>query len=99
MRPRPGRAIAAFPDPQASHFYDAGRLSGRGVAAALGGHSGSIAWDAYLVYGPGVRWEESPPVPHDWVHQLQGSRWADPARYRTGAALVGALRAAVEAAA
>lgn len=91
------RAVTLCHDPRASHFYDSGRLSGRAVAAALGARPGSIAWDAYLVYRPGVRWEAIPPAPLEWVHQLRGSRWADPARYRTGDALVAALRAAVAA--
>src|SRR5215208_323610 len=30
------------------------------------------AWDVYLVYAPGVRWEGSePPAPNFWMHQLQ----------------------------
>ena len=29
------------------------------------------AWDIYMVYPPGVRWEaELPPVPAYWMHQL-----------------------------
>ena len=94
-----GRAIAASPELRAINFYDPERISGRAVAAVLGARPDSIAWDAYLVYGPGVRWEAGPPAPDDWVHQLQGSRWTDPARHRTGEALLRALRAAVEAAA
>lgn len=94
------RAVTLCPDSRASHFYDPGRLSGRAVAAALKARPGSIAWDAYLVYGPGARWDAAPPAPAplEWVHQLQGSRWADPARYRTGDSLLAALRAAVAAA-
>jgi hypothetical protein len=35
-----------------------------------------IAWDVYLVYKPGIKWEaEQPPHPTFWMHQLQG---ADP---------------------
>ena len=30
------------------------------------------AWDVYLVYAPGVRWEGTePPAPNFWMHQLQ----------------------------
>lgn len=35
-----------------------------------------IAWDVYLVYKPGIKWEaQQPPPPTFWMHQLQG---ADP---------------------
>lgn len=31
------------------------------------------AWDVYLVYEPGIKWEtKSPPRPTFWMHQLQG---------------------------
>ena len=29
-----------------------------------------LAWDIYFVYAPGVRWEEEPPLPTQWMHQL-----------------------------
>lgn len=32
-----------------------------------------IAWDVYLIYKPGIKWEaEQPPQPTFWMHQLQG---------------------------
>jgi hypothetical protein len=35
-----------------------------------------IAWDVYLVYKPGIKWEgPQPPRPTFWMHQLEG---ADP---------------------
>jgi hypothetical protein len=35
-----------------------------------------IAWDVYLVYKPGIKWEaQQPPRPTFWMHQLEG---ADP---------------------
>lgn len=35
----------------------------------------TIAWDVYLVYATGVKWEGSePPQPSYWMHQLQGQR-------------------------
>ena len=30
------------------------------------------AWDVYLVYPAGVRWEDDPPVPLDYMHKLGG---------------------------
>ena len=35
----------------------------------LGG-PGGYAWDTYLVFSIGVTWDEAPPLPSDWVHQL-----------------------------
>jgi mercuric ion transport protein len=33
----------------------------------------STAWDVYLIYAPGVKWEgNQPPKPSYWMHQLQG---------------------------
>src|SRR5262249_15070323 len=29
-----------------------------------------IAWDVYLLYGPGAQWEKQPPEPLFWMHQL-----------------------------
>ena len=32
-----------------------------------------IAWDVYLIYKPGIKWEaQQPPRPTFWMHQLQG---------------------------
>jgi hypothetical protein len=34
------------------------------------------AWDVYLLYKPGIKWEaQQPPRPTFWMHQLEG---ADP---------------------
>lgn len=29
-----------------------------------------VAWDIFLLYGAGIVWHESPPVPEFWMHQL-----------------------------
>ena len=35
---------------------------------------GQRAWDIYMIYGPGARWEgEGPPAPQFWMHQLPGA--------------------------
>ncbi len=60
--------------------------------------AGRVAWDVYLVYPPGATWDDDPPVPAAWRHQLGDSSWADAAHYRTGEALFADLRAAVGAA-
>jgi hypothetical protein len=30
-----------------------------------------IAWDVYLLYRPGIRWDSTPPTPTDWAHNLR----------------------------
>src|SRR5437763_1327902 len=78
-------------DPRVRHFYDPTKLTGGLVAASLGGE-GKAAWDVYLLYEKGSVWGAHPPAPAYWVHQLQGSRWADEPHYRCGDSLVAALR-------
>ncbi|HUP58736.1 MAG TPA: hypothetical protein VM598_14855 [Bdellovibrionota bacterium] len=37
------------------------------------------AWDVYLIYPPGVKWEgKEPPAPSYWMHQLERDSGADP---------------------
>lgn len=55
--------------------WDGSRKLGDTFAKTL--HLKCTAWDVYMVYKPGVRWnEELPPEPTFWMHQL--SRGADP---------------------
>ena len=30
----------------------------------------SLAWDIYFVYEAGIEWDNAPPPPSDWQHQL-----------------------------
>ncbi len=84
-------AARTLVDPRAQHFYDGERRVGRAVAESLGGQ-GEVAWDMYLFYGPGQEWEELPPRPVAWAHQLAGDAWADPRRYHRGQELIAELR-------
>lgn len=61
---------ALVTDQRASHFWDSGRSLPPLFAPVLGLPEGSPAWDVYLAYGVGVRWEGTPPVPAYWEHQL-----------------------------
>jgi hypothetical protein len=78
----------------AVHFHDPARAVGAAVAEALGGR-GKVAWDFYLFYPPGLRWDGRAPVPEVAYHQLVGAAWAGLTRYRTGRRLVKSLRSAV----
>lgn len=75
-------------DPRVSHFHDAEGRVGRAIARSLGAGAGKVAWDIYLFYERGSVWAEDPPVPVAWMHQLEESRWADPARLHCGEDLV-----------
>lgn len=58
-------------DLRISQGWDGSRNLGKLFGQTLGLHE--IAWDVYLVYKPGIKWEEpQPPHPTFWMHQLEG---------------------------
>jgi hypothetical protein len=61
-------AACAAGDPAARCFWDEGRhlSDALGRSLAIPGP----AWDVYLVYPGGARWEDGPPAPSSWMHQL-----------------------------
>lgn len=69
-------------DPRIRWFHDPERRAGRAIAASLGA-AGKVAWDVYLFFDAGAEWDDQPPAPRQWVHQLDDA-WADPARLRFG---------------
>jgi hypothetical protein len=83
-------ATALVTDARARHYFDPERRAGRAIASRLGG-AGKIAWDIYLFFAPDAAWEDEPPLPLDWAHQLGDAAWVDPARCRRGEELVAAL--------
>lgn len=56
-------------------FYDPKQLAGKAFAGSIG-HDGEVAWDFYLFYPAQSVWQELPPVPDVYFHQLRDS-WAD----------------------
>jgi hypothetical protein len=61
---------ALVPDERATHFWDAeGNLPGL-FHSVLQLPADYPAWDVYLVYPPGARWDTEPPAPSYWQHQL-----------------------------
>ncbi len=60
-----------LPDDRVTHYWDGdnslGKLYGRLLTLPSGRQ---LAWDIYFVYAPGVTWEEEPPMPTQWMHQL-----------------------------
>lgn len=59
-------------DQRASHFWDAGRALPTLFSGVLDLASSYPAWDVYLTYPAGITWEEGPPRPLYWQHQLGG---------------------------
>ncbi len=58
------------------HVWDQSRQIGELYSKTLGLQS--TAWDFYLLYPPGVTWDEDqPPEPAFWMHQLSADSGAD----------------------
>ena len=57
-------------DERVSHFWDAQKMLPDSLSRVLRLPEGWPAWDVYLAYPPGVCWEEEPPAPAFWHHQL-----------------------------
>jgi hypothetical protein len=61
---------AIFRDERLTQSWDSKRALGKMVSRLLA-LSVPIAWDTYLLYPSGARWEgESIPAPDFWMHQL-----------------------------
>jgi hypothetical protein len=59
-------------DPRAGHYWDANGYLVHAYDRTL--HLGQDAWDIYLLYGPGTRWDSAdPPTPAYWMNQLGGA--------------------------
>ena len=61
-------------DKRAMHFWDATGWLGKhyGRALKLPGRR-TFAWDVYFVFAPDAKWEQAPPEPVEWMHQLGGT--------------------------
>jgi len=73
------RAAQGLQGDQVCHFYDPRRRIGKAFAPSLGA-GGALVWDVYLLFPAGRRWEEAPPPPAEWAHQLDAP-WAEPSRF------------------
>ena len=71
------REAASFTSLSVTHRWDGERKVGSIYSETLG--LTSVAWDIYLLYGRGTRWDsEVPPKPDFWMHQLPTDSGADP---------------------
>jgi hypothetical protein len=83
------KAAESFTDHRVSHFYDQDQIAGKEIANSIR-WDGHVAWDIYLFYNSGDEWNDSPPRPIHWIHQLKDS-WAHKTHFRTGDDLVSEL--------
>lgn len=83
-------------DPRVHNFLDPDYVVASPYRAILGLHQSSDepAWDAFLLFDRSARWEEKPPAPADWMHQLGVG---PPARRLDADKLAEAVRAALAA--
>jgi hypothetical protein len=63
-------ATALISDSRAAHFWDGDQTLGRLYAKALRLPPDDLAWDVYLLFPGGVRWEREVPKPAYWMHQV-----------------------------
>lgn len=61
----------SFRDKRVSYFIDGKSETGKLWERVLRTER-FIAWDVYLLYEAGSNWEEEPPQPAFWMHQLSG---------------------------
>jgi hypothetical protein len=61
----------SFPDKRISYFKDPDSLAGRVWKQVLK-LGNDIAWDVYFLYGADAQWDNEPPQPDFWMHQLFG---------------------------
>ena len=59
-------------DPRVRHYLDPGYAVATPYRTILGlaRQGDDPAWDAFLLFDRAARWEEQPPAPADWMHQL-----------------------------
>jgi len=60
------------PDSRAIHYTDPNGFSGKQYSPVLNVLYHSPAWDVYMAFGPGVRWDDRAPAPTDWMYQGEG---------------------------
>ena len=65
------KAIGKVPDERAIHFWDADKSLGFSLGKTVVLPRGrELAWDVYFAFERTAKWDEVPPKPADWMHQL-----------------------------
>ena len=62
------KAAATLADSRVRQYWDGSNGLGFAYQKILG--TPEEAWDVYLLYSPGMKWEGGPPQPAYWMHQL-----------------------------
>ncbi len=86
------QAARLVTDTRVRHFYDPKRQVGKSIALSFG-VSDQVAWDVYLFYAIGEKWDKLLPQPIAWAHQLSDT-WID--HYHHGADLEAELHKIAE---
>jgi len=60
-------AAALMPDPRAAHYWTGAHTLAEALRAPAGLKE-ELAWDTFLVFAPGARWEDAPPSPAYVMH-------------------------------
>lgn len=77
-------AASLFDSKGITQFFDGDNKFGDIVAKTLN-PKGEKAWDIYLFFDGGAKWNEKLPRPFEYAHQLgQANEWVDPAKYFCG---------------
>jgi hypothetical protein len=63
-------ATGLIPDSRAAHFWDRDQALGKIFAKVLRLPPDDFAWDIYMVFPGGVRWDVKAPTPAYWMHQI-----------------------------
>lgn len=65
------KAATLVADPRARHYWDGDLLVGKAFQPIL--ETPEEAWDVWMLFDRGIRWEgDTPPRPAWWEHQLYG---------------------------
>jgi len=72
------QAESLLRDGRVRQFWDGSGGLGRALGDALAIPGDAVAWDVYLLYGAGQRWQAPAPKPIFWMHQLDALRGASP---------------------
>lgn len=77
-------------DSRVRQFHDprGKKLAGKAFAEELIEKDRGPAWDIYMFYKKGDEWNNKPPVPVEYMHQLSGGQRADPKFFFTGEELI-----------
>ena len=82
-------SMSNVPDARGTHFWDSNASLAKQYGVVLGLPEGSkFAWDTYMAFDVNATWNDAPPKPIDWMHQLsqdlgrEHPRWLNSDQFR-----------------